>query len=104
MKKAVIKTGSKQYLVSEKDIVEVELIKDQDAEVGKKVSLSTLLVVDGDKIDIGQPELKTKVEAEVIDPDKLADKVVSIRYKAKKRVKTVHGHRQHQTILRITKI
>jgi ribosomal protein L21 len=45
-----------------------------------------------------------KVTADVVEADKQADKVTSIRYKPKKRVRTVKGHRQHQTILKITKI
>jgi large subunit ribosomal protein L21 len=101
MKKAVITTGSKQYLVSEGEIVKVELIK----EPGKSVSFEPLLVINGESIQVGAPTVdKAKVTAEVLESDVQADKVTSIRYKAKKRVRTVRGHRQHQTILKITKI
>lgn len=101
MKKAVITTGGKQYLVSEGETLEVEKIK----EVGKTVDFVPLLIVDGDKTEIGMPALdKNKVTAEVVEADVQADKVTSIRYKAKKRVHTVRGHRQHQTVLRVTKI
>jgi large subunit ribosomal protein L21 len=100
-KKAVIQTGGKQYVVQEGDTVNVELIKD----AGKSVSFDTLLVIDGDSVSIGTPLVnKVKVTADVVEADKQADKVTSIRYKAKKRVRTVRGHRQHQTILKITKI
>ena len=101
MKKAVIQTGGKQYIVSEGEVLKIELLK----EIGKTVDFEAMLVIDGDKVDVGAPLVaKAKVTAEVIDADKQADKVTSIRYKAKKRVRTVRGHRQHQTILRITKI
>ena len=101
MKKAVIQTGGKQYVVSEGDVLKVELLKD----LGKSVDFEALLVIDGDKVDVGAPLVaKAKVTADVIEADKQADKVTSIRYKAKKRVRTVRGHRQHQTILKITKI
>ena len=101
MKKAVIQTGGKQYLVSEGEILEVEKIK----EVGKTVDFVPLLIVDGDKTEIGAPALdKNKVTAEVVEADVQADKVTSIRYKAKKRVHTVRGHRQHHTVLKVTKI
>jgi len=101
MKKAIITTGSKQYVVSEGDTVAVELI----AGVGKTVDFEPLLTIDGDKVEVGAPTVaKAKVTAEVVEADKQADKVTSIRYKAKKRVHTVRGHRQHQTILKITKI
>lgn len=101
MKQAVIKTGGKQYLVSEGDTVEVERIKD----AGKTVSFAPLLLTDGDKTEVGKPELaKNKVTAEVVEADIQGEKVTSIRYKAKKRVRKIRGHRQHHTVLKITKI
>lgn len=101
MKKAVIKTGGKQYLVSEGDTVNVELLKT----TGKSVDFEPLLVLDGDKVQVGSPAVvKAKVTAQVIEADVQAKKVTSIRYKAKKRVRTVRGHRQHHTVLKITKI
>ena len=101
MKKAVITTGSKQYLVTEGDTVEVELLKSSE----KTVSFVPLLVIDGEKTTIGSPEVSgAKVTAEIIASDVQADKVTSIRYKEKKRVHTVRGHRQHHTQLKITKI
>lgn len=101
MKKAVIQTGGKQYLVSEGEILKVELLKAAD----KKVDFEALLVIDGDKTSVGTPVVdKAKVTAEVLEADVQADKVTSIRYKAKKRVRTVRGHRQHQTIIKISKI
>ena len=101
MKKAVIETGSKQYLVSEGEIIEVELLKD----LKKQVSFEPLMVIDGEKVTVGTPTVASvKVTADVVNPDKQADKVTSIRFKAKKRVHTVRGHRQHHTILKISKI
>lgn len=101
MKKAVITTGSKQYLVSEGDVVEVELIKD----AGKTVSFEPLLVIDGAKTTVGTPVVSgAKVTAEVVEEDKQTDKVTSIRYKAKKRVHTVKGHRQRKAVLKIKTI
>lgn len=101
MKKAVITTGSKQYVVTEGETIAVELIKNP----GKSVSFVPLLVIDGDKTTVGTPEVSgAKVTAEVVAEDQQADKVTSIRYKAKKRVHTVRGHRQHHTHLKITKI
>ena len=101
MKKAVITTGGKQYVVSEGETLEVELLKD----LGKTISFVPLLIIDGEKTTIGTPEITgAKVIAEVVHPDVQADKVMSIRYKAKKRVHTVRGHRQHHTHLKITKI
>lgn len=101
MKKAVIATGGKQYLVAEGETVVIELLKAD----GKTATFAPLLVIDGDKVTVGTPEVaNVAVTAEVIAEDLQADKVTSIRYKAKKRVHTVKGHRQHQTHLKITKI
>lgn len=101
MKQAVIRTGGKQYLVQEGETLEVELIKD----AGKTVSFQPLLLIDGDKTEIGQPSLdKNKVTAEVVEADVQGEKVTAIRYKAKKRVRKVRGHRQRHTVLKVTKI
>ena len=101
MKKAVITTGGKQYLVAEGETIAVELLK-TDA---KTATFVPLLIIDGEKTTVGLPEVTgVKVTAEIVESDTQADKVTSIRYKAKKRVHTVKGHRQHQTHLKITKI
>jgi large subunit ribosomal protein L21 len=107
MKKAVIKTGGKQYVVSEGETVKVELIKETGKAVaaGQKLDFEPLLVIDGDNVQVGSPTVpKAKVTAEILEADVQADKVTAIRYKAKKRVRKVRGHRQHQTILKISKI
>ncbi len=101
MKKAVISTGGKQYLVTEGETIEVERLN-QD---GKTVSFVPLLVIDGEKTTVGTPEISSaKVSAEIMQPDVQADKVTSIRYKAKKRVHTVRGHRQHHSVIKVQKI
>jgi ribosomal protein L21 len=40
----------------------------------------------------------------VVDNEAKAEKVTAIRYKAKKRVHKLHGHRQLQTVLKIDTI
>ena len=101
MKKAVIATGGKQYVVSEGDTVIIERLKSDD----KTVSFEALLVVDGEKTSVGSPLVKgVVVKASVVDAEAKADKVTSIRYKAKKRVHKVNGHRQEQTIIKIDSI
>ena len=101
MKKAVIATGGKQYLVTEGETIEVELLPAE----GKTVSFEPLLVIDGESISVGTPGLdKAKVTAELVEQEVKADKVTAIRYKAKKRVHKVHGHRQRHTVIKISKI
>ena len=101
MKKAVIATGGKQYVVAEGETVTIERLKDAD----KTVKFDALLVIDGDKTTVGSPTVSgVSVKANVVNADEQQDKVTSIRYKAKKRVHTVRGHRQHNTVLKITSI
>lgn len=100
-KKAVIATGGKQYLVTEGEYLNVELLKAD----GKSVTFEPLLLIDGEKTDVGTPVVTgAKVTAEIVEADTQADKVTSIRFKAKKRVHKVKGHRQRQSTIKITKI
>jgi large subunit ribosomal protein L21 len=99
MKKAVIATGGKQYLVSEGDEIEVELLKDS-----KTIDFEPLLIMDDSKIKVGAPVVKdAKVSAQIKETIK-ADKVTSIRFKAKKRVNKKRGHRQQLSRIVIKKI
>lgn len=102
MKKAVIEAGGKQYLVHEGETITVELIQSDT----KNVSFEPLLFIDEDnKIEVGTPHIKSvKVTALIEEPDIKSEKTVSIRYKAKKRVHKLQGHRQHLTSLKIVTI
>lgn len=101
MKKAVIVTGGHQFIVSEGDTITVERLKD----ASDKLSFDALMVIDGDKTIIGAPLVKgVSVTATLVDNEAKAEKVTAIRYKAKKRVHKIHGHRQLQTVLKIDKI
>ena len=101
MKRAVIQTGGKQYLVSEGQTIKVELLNT----TAKTADFEALLVIDGESTTVGSPMVaKAKVSAEVVEAQVQGDKVTAIRYKAKKRVHKVRGHRQQQTVLKITKI
>jgi len=99
MKKAIIATGGHQYIVQEGDTLEVELLA-----ADKKAEFEPLLVIDGDKTTVGTPSVAgVKVTAEVLGEVR-GEKVTAIRYKAKKRVNKVHGHKQHLTQIKISKI
>lgn len=87
-------------MVSEGESLKVELLGDS-----KTVEFEPLLIVDGEKTQVGLPVVSgAKVTADVVEADIKADKVTSIRYKAKKRVHKVRGHRQHQALIKISKI
>ena len=101
MKKAVIAAGGKQYLVAEGETLEVELLKTE----GKTATFVPLLVIDAEKTTVGTPEVSgVKVSADIVEQDVQADKVTAIRYKSKKRVRKVRGHRQRHTVIKISKI
>jgi large subunit ribosomal protein L21 len=101
MTKAVVKIGGKQFVVAEKETLLVDLLQ----EGTKELTLDALLVIDGDKVTVGTPIVKdVKVIAKVVDDLIKGDKVQIIRYKAKKRVHKVNGHRQKYSKIEITSI
>lgn len=98
---AVVKISGKQYIVSEKESLLVDLLP----EGTKELTLDALLVMDGDKTTVGTPIVKgVVVKAKVIDDLVKGDKLRVIRYKSKKRVHKEVGHRQKYTKIEITSI
>ena len=99
---AVIRTGGKQYLVTEGQYFEVEKL---EIEEGKTFDITdVLLVAEGDKATIGQPLVAgAKVVAKVLEQTK-ADKQIIFKYKAKKNYRVKTGHRQKLTKIEIVKI
>lgn len=107
MDTAVIKTGGKQYLVSEKSKIKIEKV---DVKEGKEITFKEVLLLvhwarSGQvKVEIGKPTIKgAKVIGKVLKQGK-AKKVTSFKYKPKKRYKVKKGHRQLYTEIEITKI
>lgn len=94
MEFAVIKTGGKQYKVSEGTVVNIEKIKGEFKK-GDKVSFDQVLLVDdGKDTTIGTPYIKgAKVEAEIVAIGR-ARKVLVVKYKQKSRYLKRNGHRQ----------
>ncbi len=97
---AVIKTGGKQYLVEEGDVISVEKL---DLEAGKSFQLETLMKADGDKLELGTPALSAMVSAEIVAHGR-DKKIEVVKYKAKSRYTRRTGHRQAFTKIKITKI
>lgn len=99
---AVIKTGGKQYIVTEGMNLKVEKL---EGEPGKELSLSDVLMVGGE----GSPKIGTplvtgaSVAAEIVGQAR--DRKISV-YKKKRRkgYEKRYGHRQPYTELKITKI
>ena len=88
---AIVKTGGKQYKVAAGDYLNIEKL---DAEVGAKVPLTAIAVVDG---------AKTKVEAEVVEQFK-GEKQIIFKFKKRKNYKRTRGHRQNLTRVKIVSV
>ncbi len=102
MKYAVIRTGGKQYRVSEGDVVKIEKLA---GEVGEKVTLADILFVGGDgDAKIGAPLVaNAKVSGEIVGQIR-AKKIRVFKKKRRKSYSRQQGHRQYQTALKITAI
>jgi large subunit ribosomal protein L21 len=102
MKYAVIKTGGKQYRVSEGDLVKIEKLT---GEVGEKITLGDVLFIGGNgDVKIGSPLLENaSVTGEIVSQAK-GKKVLVFKKKRRKSYSRQRGHRQHQTTLKITGI
>jgi len=103
-KMAVIKTGGKQYLVKEGDVISVEKLSGKAVESGKISFDEVFLVDDGKGTKVGDPTVKgAKVSAEVVEHGR-DRKVTVIRYRAKSRYFKKKGHRQPFTKVKISSI
>ncbi|MCD7975289.1 MAG: 50S ribosomal protein L21 [Phascolarctobacterium sp.] len=99
---AIIKTGGKQYRVSEGERLQVEKLP---AEVGDEVVFEEVLsVVNDADVKIGRPVIEgAKVVAKVIEHGKGA-KILVFKYKAKSNYRKRQGHRQPFTTVEISRI
>ncbi len=102
MKFAVIKTGGKQYRVSEGDVITVERLENPQSEL---VTFSeVLLMADGDVVTIGKPLVSGMTVSGVVIEHPKGEKIRVSQYKAKARFRRVNGHRQALTTVRIDMI
>lgn len=96
--KAIIKTGGKQYYVSENDKIYIEKL---DVEAGQKVVFDEVLYVDG---KTGNPFVEgASVEAEVVKNGR-AKKIRVFHFRNKTKFRKTQGHRQPYTLVEIKKI
>lgn len=99
---AVIKSGGKQYRVSEGEVVRVEKLEiEQGAPVEFK---NVLLVKTDDKTYIGQPLVEGASVVGMLKSQDKDDKVLVFKYKKKKQYRRTRGHRQQRSEVRIEKI
>ncbi|MBM3139383.1 MAG: 50S ribosomal protein L21 [Chloroflexi bacterium] len=99
---AIVRTGGKQYRVSEGDAIAVERL---DADAGDEVTLADVLLVDdGGETRIGTPTVAGASVTARVEAQERAPKVSVYKYKNKTRRRVLRGHRQPLTRLVITAI
>jgi large subunit ribosomal protein L21 len=98
---AVFEDGSRQYRVSEGDVVKVDY---RDAEVGASLEFNRVLLYrGGEDTLIGKPTLDgARVLAEVVDHP--STKLYIQHFRRRKNYRRLRGHRQHYTAVRIRNI
>ena len=99
---AVIQTGGKQYKVSAGEILKIERL---NSEVGKPVEFKNVLFLkDNKNTEIGNPIVKgAKVEATILKNTKNRT-VLVFKKRRRKNSRKKYGHRQPQSLIKITKI
>lgn len=101
MATAVIRTGGKQYRVSEGDTLSVELL---GGNPGDEIEFPEVLMLGGDTPQLGKPLVAgAKVKAQIVRHDR-GERLVVFKFKRRKRFKKKNGHRQHFTSVKITSI
>jgi large subunit ribosomal protein L21 len=98
---AVIKTGGKQYRVSQGQRLRVEKLP---GDPGTKVTFGEVLLVGGDSPKVGRPLVDgASVTATIVAQDK-GKKIIVIKFRRRKNYRRKYGHRQLFTELNIDAI
>ncbi len=99
---AVIATGGKQYRVIKGETLLVEKLVGEE---GEKIELDgVLMVVDGDKVEIGTPTLAKGTVSARIKSHGRGKKIEIIKFRRRKYSRTQAGHRQSYTEIEVTDI
>jgi len=98
---AVFEDGSRQYRVSEGDVVKVDF---REAEIGSRLEFQRVLLYQGaDGLAIGQPLVEgARILGEVVDHP--STKLYIQHFRRRKNYRRLRGHRQHYTAVRVRSI
>ncbi len=99
---AVVKTGGKEYRVSQGDLIRVEKL---EGNVGDQVELKDVLMVSNEgETQIGTPLLThVVIKGEIVQESK-GRKVLTYKMKRRKNYRRFKGHRQTYTYLKVNDI
>lgn len=99
---AIIESGGKQYRVAEGDVIRCDLVS---GEIGSEVTFDRVVLVGSDDdVKVGSPTLDGASVSGTVLRQGRDKKILVFRYKPKKRVRKLNGHRQPFAEVKITKI
>ena len=99
---AIIETGGKQYKVAEGDVIRCDLL---GSEVGSDVTFDKVVLAgSGADVTVGSPTVDGATVTGTVLRQGKDKKILVFRYKPKKRVRKLNGHRQPFAEVKITKI
>lgn len=99
---AVVKTGGKQYRLSEGDTIRVETL---DVEEGSSIEFDNILMIaDGENIKVGTPYVDGSKVVATVKGHGRHKKIEIIKFNRRKQYDRRTGHRQNYTELEVTKI
>ena len=102
MSYAVIRTGGKQYRVTQGELLRVESLS---GEIGSEITFSEVLLTSAEgNIQIGAPLISgASVSAQVVEHGK-EKKIIVFKKKRRKGYRRKRGHRQHFTAVQVKSI
>jgi large subunit ribosomal protein L21 len=100
---AIIETGGKQFKVSEGDVIKCDLLESQ---VGSDVTFERVVLASdgGNSVSVGSPLVSGATVTGTVLHQGKDKKILVFKYKPKKRVRKLTGHRQRFAQVKITKI
>jgi large subunit ribosomal protein L21 len=98
---AVIRAGGKQYRVAPEDVIRIDRVA---GEPGQIVEFGEVLVVGGDKPELGLPTVAGATVAGELLQHTRGDKVIAFKKRRRKNSRRKRGYRDELTLLRITEI
>ena len=99
---AVIRTGGKQYRVTPDAVLTVEKL---EAELGATITFHDVLALGTEAgLTVGAPTVPGARVTAIVESQTRGDKVIIFKKRRRKNSRRKNGHRQMQTVLRISEI